>query len=168
MQESGARETAMRRLQQMEMWRQRKSRNVWKGQPGDEPGNCKKLARIRPSRICPVSHGTEAKYKKQVEQFLSFADEDNTGARRGRRGRHELQPRTTGERRRGPHWRASCSSNQVREVGRTEACSVVESSGRLEKTGSDTLKATVAENDLVWSLLGDGEKQETSGWPSIS
>ena len=34
-----------------------------------------------------VSHGTETRYKKQVEQFLSFADEGKTSARRGRRGR---------------------------------------------------------------------------------
>ena len=38
----------------------------------------------------------------------------------------------------------------------------MESSERLEKEGSDTIKTTVAKNDLVWSLLGDGQKQETS------
>ena len=78
------------------------------------------------------------KVQKASRTVPQFCGRGNTGARRGR------------------------LPTLVREVGRTEACSVVESSGRLEKTGSDTLKATVAENDLVWSLLGDGEKQETS------
>ena len=39
----------------------------------------------------------------------------------------------------------------------------MESSEGLEKKGSDTIKTTIAKNDLVWGLLGDGEKQEISG-----
>ena len=59
----------------------KKNKNVWKGQPGDEPRQVRKLARIRLANLSflervSVSHGTEAKYKKQVEQFLSFADEE--------------------------------------------------------------------------------------------
>ena len=79
MQETGARKRAMRRLQQMEMRRQRKSKNVWKGQPVNEPGQLRTLAKIRPSRVPrerSVSQETGVKYKKQVEQFLSFADEE--------------------------------------------------------------------------------------------
>ena len=57
---------------------------------------------------------------------------------------------------------ASVLPTPVREVGRTKTRSVVESSEGLEKKGSDTIKTTMAKNDLVWSLLGDGEKQETS------
>ena len=37
----------------------------------------------------------------------------------------------------------------------------MESSEGLETEGSDKIKTTIAKNDLVRSLLGDGEKQET-------
>ena len=37
----------------------------------------------------------------------------------------------------------------------------MESSEGLEKEGSDTIKTTITKSDLVRSLLGDGEKQET-------
>ena len=59
-------------------------------------------------------------------------------------------------------WRGFCSSNLSAESWEEKTRSVVESSERLEKECSGTIKTTVAKNDLVWSLLGDGEKQEPS------
>ena len=98
-----------------------------------------------------------------------LCERGKAGARRGRRGRrgnraapeHELQPRTTCERWRGPTGEASLLPTSVRKVGGTKSRSVVESSEGLEKESSDTIKTTIAKNDLVRSLLGDGEKQET-------
>ena len=40
-----------------------------------EAGEDPTLANLSFLQEVPVSHGTEAKYKKQIEQFLSFADE---------------------------------------------------------------------------------------------
>ena len=106
------------------------------------------LARIRPSRIV---------HKMQVEQFPSFADEDELALVAD----DEVDAATV------QYLNMSYSQGRpvsdrevllagllvlptpVREVGRTEACSVVESSERMEKTGSDTIKTTVAKNDLV-------------------
>ena len=107
-----------------------------------------------------ASHGTEAKHKKQIEQFLSLAVKEEL-ARRGRRGRrgnravpkHELQPRTTCDQRRDPTGETSALPTPVREAGR-KARSVIDTSEGLEKSGSDTFKTTVANNDLVSDLLG--------------
>ena len=98
-----------------------------------------------------------------------FCGRGKTGARRGRRGRcgnravleHKLQPRATCERWRGPTGGASLLPTSVRKIGWTKTRSVVESSEGLEKEGSDKIKTTIAKNDLVRSLLGDAEQQET-------
>ena len=136
----------------MEMRRQRKSKNVWNGQPGDEPEQVQKLARIRSFlERGSVSQGTEAKYKKQVEQFLSFADDEKLAlvADDEVDAAIVLQPRATCERWRGATGGASVLPTPVREVGRTKIRSVVESSEGLEKKGSDTIKTTVAK--MIWS-----------------
>ena len=55
---------------------------VWKGQPGDQPGQLQKvgedptLANLSFLEGASASQETEVKYKKQVEQFLRFADEE--------------------------------------------------------------------------------------------
>ena len=59
------------------------------------------------------------------------------------------------------YWRGFSSSNLSTESWGTKTRSVVESSEGLEKESSETIKSTIAKNDLVQSLLGDGEKQET-------
>ena len=151
-----------------------KAKNVWKGQSGAraiaKACEDRTLANLSFLEILSVKQETEVKHKKHVEQFLSFADEEklalvaddevdaavvlylNMSYSQGR-------PVSDGEVLLAG---APLLPTPVREVGRTETRSVVERSEGLEKTGSDTLKATVAENDLVWSLLGDGEKHETS------
>ena len=82
---------------------------------------------------------------------LALVADDEVGGRGNRAvPEQELQPNTTRDRRRSPTGGASTLPTPVREVG-TKARSGVESSEKLEKTGSDTLKTTVANNDLVWS-----------------
>ena len=113
-----------------------------------------------------MSHGTEGKYKKQVEQFLNFADQErlalvpddevdaaivlylNMSYSQGR-------PVSDGE-----VLLAGLLFFQP-QYGKMGGPKLARSEG-LEKKGSDTIKTTVAKNDLVWSLLGNGEKQETS------
>ena len=127
---------------------------------GEDPtlGNLSFLERVS------VSHGTEAKYRTRVEQFLSFADEEklalvaddevdaaivqylNMSYSQGRpvsdgevllAGLLFFQPQygKLGRQKLGLSWRAL--------------------------KGSDTIKTTTTKNDLVRGLLGDGEKQET-------
>ena len=140
-----------RKQKRLEQSARGRARVISKAGEGPTLANLSFLERVS------VSHGTEAKYKKRVEQFLSFADEGKTGARRGRRGRrgnravpeYEQQPRTTSERWRGPTGGASVLPTSERKVGRTKTRSVVECSEGLEKEGSDTIKTTITNNDLV-------------------
>ena len=159
----------MGRLQQMEMRRQRKSKDVGRvrerARATAKAGKDPTLANFPSSRVS-VSHGTEAKYKKQVEQFLSFADQErlalvaddevdaaivlylNMSYSQGR-------PVSDGE-----VLLAGLLFFQP-QYGKLGGQKLARSEG-LEKKGSDTIKTTVAKNDLLWSLLGNGEKQETS------
>ena len=71
-----------------------------------------------------VSHGTETKYKKRVEQFLSYADKEKLALVADDEVDaaivHELQLRTTCERRRGPTGGASVLPTSERKVGGTK------------------------------------------------
>ena len=70
----------------------------------------------------------------------------------------------TRDRRRSPAGGASTLPTTVRELG-TKARSGVEISEKQEKTGSDTLKTTVANDDLVWSPMR-GKRLVTAPPPS--
>ena len=77
MQETGARRTAMGRRQQMERRRQRGNEGVrGRARAISKAGEDPTLANLSFLEIVSVSHETETKYKKRVEQFLSFADEE--------------------------------------------------------------------------------------------
>ena len=63
---------------------------------------------------------------------------------------------------------ASLLPTSVRKARWTKTLSIMESPDGLEKESSDKVKATTAKNDLVWSLLGNGEEQETfDGHPRL-
>ena len=115
-----------------------------------------------------VSHGTDAKYRTRVEQFLSFADDEKLALAADdevdaaivqylNMSYSQTRPVSDGE---VLLTRLLFSPTSVRKVGGTKTRSVVESSEGLEKEGSDKIKTTIAKNDLVRSLLGDGEEQE--------
>ena len=141
---------------------------------GTSQGNCeswrgsdpRELVLPRKSVSEPWDRGKAQKANRTVPQL---GGQGKTGARRGRRGRcgnravqkHELQPRTTCDRRRDPIGRTSALPTPVREAGR-KARSVRENSEGLEKAGSDTFKTIVANYDPVSNLLGEEKKLETS------
>ena len=72
-----------------------------------------------------------------------------TGARRGRRPEHELQPRTTRERRRGPTGGAPVLPTKVRKVGRTKTRSFVESSEGWRKRAPTRSRRPLSR--MIWS-----------------
>ena len=153
-----------------------KGQNVWKGQPEDESGQLQSLAGIRPSRICPSSEGSQRamgpRQSTNIHSNSSSALRTRKSWRSSRTTRltmqsvpeQELKPSTTSDRRRSPATGASTLPTPVREVG-TKARSGVGSSEKLEKTSSDTLKTTVANNDLVRSPRR-GERLVTAPPPS--
>ena len=92
-----------------------------------------------------------------------------TGARRGRRGRRgkrtipepELQSRPTCIRWRSPIGGTSLLPTSVRKAGWTKTRAIVEGPKGMAKASSDKVETTTAKNEVVWDLLGNGEKQET-------
>ena len=161
MQETGARRTAMGRRQQMKRRRQRGSKDVWNGQARgraraiSKAGEDPILADLSFLERVSVSHGTETKYKKRVEQFLSFADEEklalvaddevdaaivqylNTSYSQGRLVSD------------GEVLLAGLLFRTEKLEGQRITRSVVESSEGLEKEGSDTIKTTITR--VIWS-----------------
>ena len=124
----------------------------------------------------PVSHATEAKYKSRVEQFLSFADEEKLAlvaddevdaaiVQYQHMSYSQGRPVSDGE-----VLLAGLLffQPQCGKLGGQKTRSIVESPEGLEKESSDKVKATTAKNDLVWSRLGNGAKQETfDGHPGL-
>ena len=141
-----------------------RSTAIWNA--GEDPT----LANLSFLERVSVSHGTETKYKQEgVEQFLSFCGQGKTGARRGRRGRRgnvqylnmtKSQGRPVSD---GEVLLAGLLffQPQYGKLGGQKLARSWESSGGLEKEGSDKIKTTITKSDLARSLLGDGEEQET-------
>ena len=98
-----SRGTATARLQPMEKLRQKESKDVWNSQPGAESGQWQKLARIQPSRTCPLRESvSKSRDRSKVQNAVLWTEKP-----RGRRGNygtaeHEQQTRPTCERRRYP------------------------------------------------------------------
>ena len=115
-----------------------------------------------------ASHGTEAKHQKKIEQFLSFADkeklalavDDEVGAASVLCLNMSCSQERLVTDEETLLAELSAPPTPVREAEEKLARS--QRTLKDEKTGSDTFKTTVAQNDLVSNLLGGGEKLETS------
>ena len=101
----------------------------------------------------PQCHPNSRRYQTQWDTSMSRHHTCSATVNQAARGNcaileHELQPRLTCERRRGPT--SGASLLPIRKPGWTKTRSIVESPEGLEKESSDKAKATTAKNDL-WS-----------------
>ena len=150
-------------------WRcgEKKAKTFGKVSPGTSQGNCESWRGSGPREFVLLRESVSGSRNRSKVQTASrtvpqFCGRGKTGGRRGNRAvlEHELQPRTTSERWRGPAGESSVLPTSERKGVGTKKLARSWSSERLEKEGSDTTKTAIIKNDLVRSLLGDSEKQE--------